>query len=134
MTTVRPYNKYYLTKYGITEEDWNEMAIRGYLDDYPVLKTLLEFAKKSKLQNPYYKFFEVLKNVEVRDKVLISDIETLDQYYNMNLVNKLLKNHSYCEYYTGCAPSIKKYLADHLNSKYSKFNYDMFHRFLSSMY
>ena len=134
MTTVRPYNKYYLTKYGITEEDWNEMAIRGYLDDYPVLITLLEFAKNCKLQNPYYKFFEVLRNVEIRDKVLISDLETLDEYYNMNLVEKLLKNHCYCEYYTGCAPSKKEYLAGFLKSEYSTFDYDKFHRYLSSMY
>ena len=134
MTTVRPYNKYYLTKYGISEDDWNEMAIRGYLDDYPVLITLLEFAKHCKLQNPYYKFFEVLRNVEIRDKVLISDLETLDKYYHMGLINKLLNNHSYCEYYTGAAPTEKSYLAKFLKSEFSKFDYDKFHRYLSSMY
>lgn len=128
------YNKYYLRDYGITKEQWEYMAARGYLDDYGVLETMLHFAQKCKLDDPYYKFFEVMRSVEERDRVLISDLETLDKYYHMGLINKLLTNHSYCEYYTGCAPKEKSYFAGYLKSEFSKFNYDMFHKYLSSMY
>ena len=128
------YNNYYLTKYGITEENWNAMGKSGYLDDTTLLTTLLEFAKNSKLQDPYYKFFDVLRDVEANDKVLISHLETLDKYYHMGLINKLLYDHTYCEYYTGAAPQKKSDLAKFLKSEFSRFDYVMFHKYLSSMY
>lgn len=128
------YHKYYLHEYGITEEKWDFMAGMGYLNDMGLIKTLLEFAKNSKLHNPYYKFFDVLREVKARDKVLISDLETLDKYYQMGLINKLLNNHSYCEYYTGAAPTEKSYLAKFLKSKFSIFDYNSFYEFLSNMY
>ena len=127
-------NDYFLKQHNVTEEQKEMLISLGILEDQTILVTLLKLAEKIEAQNPYYKFVEVLKRVEERDKVLIDDLETLDEYYKIGLVEELLNNHELSEYYTGGAFRKKNQLAKHLNSKYSTFNYERFHNFLSGLY
>lgn len=125
---------YFLKQHNVTDEQKELLSSLGVLEDDTIMVTLLKFAERSDAQNPYYKFVEVLKQVEKRNKVLISDLETLDEYYKMNLVDELLSNHELSEYYTGGAFRKKNLLAKHLNSEYSTFDYNRFHNYLSGLF
>lgn len=124
----------YKTKYQISDSNWKGLIPTGIIDDDPILDTLFHFATRCKLDNPFYKFIEVLQQVEERDKVLIQDLETLDEYYKTGLVKRLLTHAGISEYYTGAAFREKKLLARHLKGEFSKFDYIGFHNFLSSLY
>lgn len=127
-------NDYFLKQHNVTDEHKEMLQSLGILEDDTILVTLLKFAEKSDEQNPYYKFVEILKRVEARNKVLIEDLETLDEYYKENLVKELLTNHEISEYYTGGAFREKSQLAKHLNGEYSTFDYERFHNYLSGLY
>lgn len=127
-------NDYFLKQHNVTDEQREMLSSLGILDDDTILVTLLKLAEKTDAPNPYYKFVEVLRQVEKRDKVLISDLESLDEYYDENLVKELLTNHEISEYYTGGAFREKSQLAKYLNSEYSTFDYESFHKYLSGLY
>ena len=124
----------YSKRFRYARDKWNLLESSGILDDDAILETLFHFATKCNLENPFYKFIEVLHQVEDRDKVLIEDLETLDEYYKMGLITRLLTHAGISEYYTGAAFRDKKLLARHLKGKYSRFDYIKFHNFLSGLY
>ena len=127
-------NDYFLKQHNVTEEQKEMLSSLGILEDDTIMVTLLKFAERSDADNPFYKFVEILNCVEKRNKVLIEDLDSLDEYYKENLVNELLTNHEISEYYTGGAFREKSKLAEHLKSEYSKFDYERFHNYLSGLY
>ena len=127
-------NDYFLKQHNVTEEQKEMLSSLGILDDDTIMVTLLKLAERSDADNPFYKFVEILRRVEKRNKVLIEDLDSLDEYYKENLVKELLTNHEISEYYTGGAFREKSQLAKYLNSEYSTFDYEHFHKYLSGLY
>ena len=122
-----------LKQFNVCEEKRSYLRSMKIAEDFSLLKTLLTFADNCETQNPYYKFEEVLDRVEACDQVYIHDLETLDEYYKMNLVDRLLSDPMLSEYYTGGAFTQKRRLASYLKGQFSKFDYYNFRRFLSAL-
>lgn len=121
-----------LKRHNVSEE--KKLYLSSWiLQDYSLLKTLLTYAGNCETQNPYYKFIEICERVQSCDRVYIHDLETLDEYYKMGLVKKLLNDYELCEYYTGGAFKEKRRLANHLKREFNRFDYNAFHSFLAGL-
>ena len=121
-----------LKAYNVPEENMIFLHSSWILDDPALLETLLKYAGNCETPNPYYKFIEIVERVKDCNKVYIFDLETLDKYYNMGIVKKLLSDPVLSDTYTGGAFTQKRQLASFLKGRYSKFDYDAFHNFLSA--
>ena len=124
----------YKQRFHVSDDNWKGLESSKVLDDDAILETLFHYSSNCRLENPFYKFIEILHQVEKRDKVFIEDLESLDKYYNMGLVNKLLTKPGISEYYIGGAFREKEMLARYLKGNYSRFDYIGFHNFLSGLY
>lgn len=122
-----------LKAYNVPEENMIYLRSSWILEDLPLLETLLKYAGNCETQNPYYKYIEIVERVKACDKVYIQDLETLDDYYKMNLVKKFLSDPVLSENYTGGAFKQKRQLASYLKGRYSRFDYVAFHNFLSAL-
>ena len=128
--------KKYIEKYNLTDEQWmylNHSAnVEEILEDGALMGAILHYSKNAITQNPFYKFLEIIHWVKDNDYVHISDLKTLDRYYNMHIVDYLLSPKG--EYYTGIKAKDEEDLAKRIGVKNKNFTYDYFRKLIINMY
>lgn len=122
--------------FGVTDEQWSYLnqchSFAEHKDDYALLEAIVLYSKNSETQNPFYKFFEVLDWVHKNNYVHITDLETLDKYYKMNIIEYLLSPKG--EMFTGIKASTDEELAKGIGDKNKQFDYSAFRKLIANMY
>lgn len=122
--------------FGLNDEQWLYLNLcRGFAErkgDYALMEAIVLFSKNAKTQNPYIKFFEVLDWVQMNNYVHITDLETLDEYYNLHIIEYLLSPKG--EMFTGIKASTQEELAKGIGKKNKQFDYSAFRKLISNMF
>ena len=128
--------KKYIEMYNLTEEQWEYLShaeiIEEIIEDKALMDSILQFSKNAITKNPFYKFFEIIHWVKDNDYVDITDLDTLDKYYKMHIVDYLLSPKG--EYYTGVKAKDHDDLAKRIGVKNKNFTYDFFRQLIVNMY
>lgn len=129
-------NEQYKEWFGLNDEQWQYLNhCRGFVErkgDYALMEAIVLFSKNAETQNPYYKFFEVLDWVQMNNYVHISDLETLDEYYKMHIIEYLLSPKG--EMFTGIKATTQEDLANGIGEKNKQFDYSAFRKLISNLY
>ena len=120
----------------LTDEQWDYLnQCQGFAErkrDYALMEAIVLYSKNAETQNPYYKFFEVLDWVQKNNYVHITDLETLDKYYKMHIIEYLLSPKG--EMFTGIKASDDEELAKGIGVKNKQFDYSAFRKLIANMY
>ena len=105
-------NEQYKEWFGLNDEQWQYLNhCRGFVE---------------------HKFFEVLDWVQMNNYVHISDLETLDEYYKMHIIEYLLSPKG--EMFTGIKATTQEDLANGIGEKNKQFDYSAFRKLISNLY
>ena len=116
---------------GITSEQYHYLSMRMkgiYKDDLVLLNAVIRHSKFAKTQNPYYKFFDVFDWVIMDGKLSYSYLETIDDYYHIDIIGQLIKGKA--KEYFGIDVNTKTKLKAALKIKKNNINYDALRKLL----
>lgn len=119
----------------LTDEQWGYLKVcNGFerrREDTPLIAAIVRFCKYAKTQNPYYKFFDILNDIELRDYVLYRDLMKLETTFKKPIFAYILNGKA--ENYIGSWPRNMEYLRKCIGKHNKTFNYDMFCKFIISL-